>query len=263
MPFFQDDSSPKAKPGKTSQEALYLADRHRKYWNRKGITVYGGKKDWAVQFQIMLNKLNYRDLLDVLNWYHTNHPKIVHKVLINGKQFKDNYDLILSFMKGSSAPTIEVSEEARKIAADLKTMYTWAKGSAPQLPEAVQITLDSFTAFRKKLKAYCEANPKQVKVGKAKEKEGYTSQRVKNAPPHVWLAHTLKDVIGSPESLTRAWMKEVGQSVANWPEWSGNLIAMAFNGDLSSKRFNMIGKKIASEFGASAESWEKLLEELS
>jgi hypothetical protein len=180
-----------------------------------------------------------QEMQAVMDWLEEN-PVFVRSLytLTDARRFRKIYGIILDKFRKQARTTVQVTDATKELTAQL-AMKGWPKGSKAQLPQAVQLTYDSFSAFLKKLRAYAKADPKD----------------------------RLADTLSSPgflsaTGLTKWWFESVHSSVANWQQWSGNLLSMAWDGDLDNSRFQTWGKDKAYQFSGSDTAFRKLLEGL-
>lgn len=217
------------------------------------VTTFSRKK-WVDPFRLLRTEDKFLpgDVETVLDWYCANVLKIKPQHINNGAHFRKCFKWIKDEMDKAGA-ALTVSKDAQDMARRF-SHYHWPKGSGALLAVTIERTLQSWVAFRKRVAAFCEANPERVKEGKYE----------RTAPLYVQMAHYLKRVV-KPIAFTESWMNDVWQTRGMWDDWNGNMTAEAWDGELNNKRFNQTISTLLTSFAGSdaTSSWERIKKELS
>lgn len=199
---------------------------------------------WKVPFAQLRRHLAGRDeLIDaVLDWFcsfptkqalkDTKLPTGVCNALYFRKNWEWIHDRYEKHRSGIPAK-VEVGADALAIVKRLK-MNRWPKGSAEQLPAAVQVSINALAAFHRKVAEV--------------RKESFELDRITSD----YFTYT------KINSFIEKWFNNVHKRIANWDAWSGNLDAYIFKH--SSEQFQNHGKAISVNLCGKPYLWERLYE---
>jgi hypothetical protein len=174
-------------------------------------------------------------ILDVLKWYVTHlHETKEYKLptCISPKEIRKRWDWIEQIYekrKERDNPIV-ISDECKSIVKRLM-MLKWPKGSDIQLTHAVQVSLDNYKKFRKKL---WEAETPLAR---------YTNQS-----------------FSAPDAFVLGWFQSVHKQIRSWDDWNGDLFALRFTAD--NKKLTAMGRDIAQRYSHQAKDWDDLMETL-
>lgn len=234
---------------------LVWADRLRKACVQNGWKHQWSKKKWADQFRILegqltrkeLGKLVPDDINKVLAWFEKVAPD--RKVEVqHAEHFRKSFVHLHRWAAKGQAITVQVSDKAKTIADKFRgkfSNYRWPKGSADCLDAFVQTTLTSAEGFRDRLKTVAKSDDKRKKDNMA-----------------AVLLKTKFMYFDHPDTFTEKWVQAVYDDIKDWDGWSGNLVSMAFAGDLDQKRMDRIGKQWATDYFGYDKPWTELKESL-
>jgi hypothetical protein len=219
--------------------AIKLADavlRHLKVNYKSSIP------SWGKEFEKLerLNGVDRSRIKKVLEWFcnHLSTKGISHA--FSGSHFRMKFVYIEQAMLKDSPPTVEVSEKALKITDKLKKLH-WPKGSAKQLPQLVETSLQNYhrllnrhSLLLKSLRGTKDNKDKSIlRFAKTKLTSSYS-------PPCTFI---------------RQWFEDVNNQVSNWDNWSGNLKSFVFQDN--SDKFNSLGRSWSTEYTGSESRWEE------
>lgn len=250
MPFPEFGAEPDTK---IKDHHTAWAERLRKACVQNGWKHEWSRKKWANQFRILEDKLAKKelgrlvpgDIEKVLAWFERIAPTKTREVQ-HAEHFRKSFPHLHRWATENEKVDVQVSKEAKEIADQFRgrfSNYKWPNGSGDQLDAFVQVTLTNARAFRDSLK--------EVAVHGDKENMAGMLLRMR----HFYFDH--------PDTFTEKWVKAVYDDVKDWAGWSGNLLAMAFTGDLNQKRMDRIGKQWATDYYGNDKQWTKLKESLS
>lgn len=237
MPFFQETPpNGKAHPSPQDKEhATLLRDAMRaKLTTTRPIRV----DKWADHFRKLrqVDSVQPARIRRVLDWYadHMGGPYV--PVAPSAQSFRSKFFQIEAAMqRDPNADTGEVTPQAAEIATRLATLH-WPKGSAAQLPRAVQASLDALGRVR----------------------ELIASTRPEDLPANCdRLAHHLLYDGGMPPTGTFVewWYSEqVLPRVTNWDAWSGRLPK------LTEDEIDRAGRAWAQDYTGYPKEWDRLKE---
>jgi hypothetical protein len=193
---------------------------------------------WAKEF-VLLDKEASEERVDkVLIWYTANLQE-VKKQAFCASSFRSKFADLEAMMgwwdkrtKTIDVNSVKITDQAKR-ASDRINNQRWDRGGENILP-AAQVTIDSYTEFRKKL----------FKL-KSKDKR-LTS----------FIEHLLANLPG-PVDFAVDWFEGVRHSNEWNPNWHGDLLKHTFN--VESKQFQKLGFGISTQYG-SYERWKQLME---
>lgn len=240
---------------KIKEHHLVWAERLRKACVQNGWKHQWSKKKWADQFRVLegqlsrkeLGKLVPEDIEPVLTWFEKVAPDKKIEVQ-HAEHFRKSFVHLHRWANKGQAVMVQVSDKAKTIADKFRgkfSNYRWPKGSADCLDAFVQVTLASATDFRDKLKTVAKSDDKRRKDNMA-----------------AVLLKTKFMYFDHPDTFTEKWVQAVYDDIKDWDGWSGNLVSMAFAGDLGQKRMDRIGKQWATDYFGSDKPWTELKESL-
>lgn len=168
-------------------------------------------KHWAKAFAKLRKEVDDKSrVMKVLRWYCLHLGDKYIPVALSGEGFRSKFLQIELAMKRQDGDDVQVTPEASKITKELITRRTWPKESSKQLPQAVQVSLDNYTAFREAL-TRLRTSAKSSKL--------------------VPLANYLTHKLSPPVSFVTQWFLQVHDRIANWDQWNGKLASFAFRRD--------------------------------
>jgi hypothetical protein len=148
-------------------------------------------------------------------------------------------------------PQIEISANALQIVKQLR-MLRWPKDSGKDLPVAVQLTINNYTAVKSKLRKYLELNPAEIK----------TKNSVRSGTPVSRMVDGLLRFLPQAELFAEQWFRSLHNRVHNWKDWHGNLLREAFSGDFKQELFHKYLASIATAYGSNPNLLSDLYKEL-
>lgn len=155
---------------------------------------------WVKPMQALVDAHTKEEVSQVLEWYTANLDKEFTPQAYSARSFKEKYPAIL---KASSLQPVQVpvSKLAQEIV-EILTIKHWPKGSATQLPNVVQHSLDNYVVFLKKLRALREANDDLIMES--------------------WLRY-LTDNLHTPVNHVTLWFEDIWLDYHRFERWTGNL----------------------------------------
>jgi len=185
-----------------------------------------------------------------LKWLRGNMKREYVPKCYSARSLYDKYPKVLDAIDRETPAykKVVVSDKARSIADKFRgkfSNYRWPKGSADCLDAFVQVTLTGANEFRDRLKTVAKSDDKRKKDNMA-----------------AVLLKTKFMYFDHPDTFTEKWVQAVYDDIKDWDGWSGNLVSMAFVGDLDQKRMDRIGKQWATDYFGSDKPWTELKESL-
>lgn len=132
-------------------------------------------------------------------------------------------------------PTVKISKEAKTIAKRLAN-FKWPRGSAEQLPKAVQLSLTAYKRFR------TAAND-------------ITGSRESKR-----LARWMLSNFGAPSEFVHQWFEDVFEQRSDWDKWDGYLLRDVFT--LESDKFKKTCMSLCLDYCGDGRKWIPVLEKL-
>ena len=188
---------------------------------------------WAAEFATLAQEASPERVEAALVWYGQHIGGDYIPQAYSGKTFRQKFPNIEAAMRrhrGGEA-CVQPSEEALRLVERL-SVITWPKGSGKQLPEAVEISLQRYTAWRQALGWVVDDPPSQA-MGR--------------------FAVYVKRLCPTPGKHVQEWFEAICRDVSGWDGWNGDLVRRAWRHD--SKEFDRWGRQLAVEFAGNAERW--------
>lgn len=241
---------------KIKRHHLDLAERLRSATVAQGYKTSWKRSKWADQFRLLENDLKGDrlgglkpdDLYRVLEWFEKQATSPNAFKVHNAEIFRKMFLEMARRSKSKQPLTVQVSDKAKAIADKFRgrfSNYRWPKGSADCLDAFVQVTLTGANEFRDRLKTVAKSDDKRKKDNMA-----------------AVLLKTKFMYFDHPDTFTEKWVQAVYDDIKDWDGWSGNLVSMAFAGDLDQKRMDRIGKQWATDYFGYDKPWTELKESL-
>jgi hypothetical protein len=250
MAFFHGEKYVKSKPTKLHKQwSIEL----RKVCKSLGFIQKWKSTRWDEDFRLLhkIDEFSAVDIQSVLDWYEIEAKRISEPQILNARHFRNAFRWLQRIKKKGDNAHVEISPKAELVFRDLK-YKGWPKGSIDNLPAAIQLTLDNFTKFREKVTLLVKSNPDKIKIGR---------NRFKIASTEIRFAHYLikGQALPGSDTLSKMWFDRIHEQIHGWQQWSGNILAMAWNGDLWHKEFRKIAKNWASAYSMDKQLWEKFV----
>lgn len=203
---------------------------------------------WAREFTILRETVDKADVGKVLYWYCQNIKKPFVPLAFSAKAFRLKFPQIELAMQRDIGSDFEISDEARNVLRRIQNL-SWPKIKEDQLLQCIQISLNNYQEFIQKLQSF------EVSCTFMKRAEFLPVKDLFR-----FSANWLNGKTGSPESFVQEWMVSVHKDVANWKDWSGDIIKQAFHHE--HKRFKARGRSWALEYCSDPSRWDQLMERI-
>ena len=190
------------------------------------------------------DKIPATQVADVLAWYVDHIGQQYVPQAFAGESFRKKFPLI-AFQADKDPAGVEVSPAANLVVESLR-MGNWPKGSAAQLPAAVQTSMDRYAVWRKRVGTFTKHELAEDK--KLKPSKTGPDVLVKRRGPWGGAGRRILDSYGAPAAFIQAWFEVVERRVANWPDWNGDLTPFVF--DPKSKQFMADLADVCTRWGA-------------
>jgi hypothetical protein len=134
---------------------------------------------------------------------------------------------------------VPITDEAKTICKTLNMMH-WPKGSKEQLPKLVQLGLNEYTTFVKRLKKYF----KELEEG------------------DLWYfyVHHLIRKLPAPSHFIENWFRDLNSMVRSWDKWNGDLAKYGFT--LKQEHFLSRLRGLTVEYGRKGKDFDTLMEKV-
>ncbi len=204
---------------------------------------------WADHFRLLreVDEVGEPEVVKVLEWYNANMGGEFTPQAYSGESFRRKFIAISHQAKRDIVATVEVGEDAARIAARLQGLG-WPKGSGEAVGAAVQVGLTAYLAWVHRRTAFTEKLRKDDIV----DDLGRERMRLHGLGTHIARA------MPSPSHFIREWMENVHKHVSGWDAWSGDLGSMAFKP--TRKRFRKMGRAWAQSFANDPDRWDRFCE---
>lgn len=251
MVFFPELS----KTTKTSKWDAQWAKELRAHCVRTKLVYTWSPTKWQHEFRQLRKLLDIPTIQSTLDWYCTS-PEVKLPIIVNAKQFRKNwqwiYDQYTKYQKNN--PEVTVSDTAKLLVQNLK-MQQWPKGSAKDLPVAVQATLNGYGLFRSNL---------------SKVAAKYTDVPTKKTTPEQFrkinisrAAQYLQENLPQSYAFADMWFTNLHNQIKSWDAWNGNLMNHVFTGDPNHQTFSKYVQTIFAPYSLNpSQSWSEVLKEL-
>ena len=130
----------------------------------------------------------------------------------------------------------EISGQAAGVVSRLEGL-SWPKGSGPQVPQAVQLSIDRYIAWQ------------------AARDRVTDDQRVAADIRVYRFGQYLQGATPAPAAYVEAWFRRVHGRVQNWAEWSGRLSGMAWH--MGHDEFQRAGRGWAEDYCGQPIRWDE------
>jgi hypothetical protein len=214
-----------------------VTDKARVYrrWNRT---------HWAREFSRLRREVGTPRLERALNWYQSHITDQYTPVVWCARKFRERFadvEAAVSRWDRDNPPPVEVSEDARWVLKKL-SRCPFPKGADAQLPAAVQHSLDTVQAVRRK-----------AKVVRDKYAECYGDRRAA-------LAKAARAVhMSLDRGFVLYWFEEVRARVDDWEQWSGKLDQYTLRG--GGKHLDKLMREVLAGVGKE-HAWDELVKEM-
>lgn len=256
MPLFKEIARAQENNKEGKFDYQFAVELRKALVAKKTLTYQWSVKKWAREFRLLRKVVPVYEIQSVLDWYCerlvSEQTKGLPTALCNSKQFRANWNWIkTAYDKWQKRnPQIEISAEAKQIVQTLM-MSQWPKGSSAQLPAAVQVAINAFRTFRRKLADYLGAHPV---VTTEKKKVTYDQNAV--------VVRNVYDSLPAATSFAEQWFRQLHASLVNWQEWSGDLTPFVWSGDPTDQKFTKFVTNLISGYGPyTVNLWLKLAKE--
>lgn len=205
---------------------------------------------WANEFRLQReqDQVTPQAVQEVLDWYGPAAKTIKAPSVYNASHFRKHFGWLSDLMKKDRVVSIEISEDAKTIAGYLNH-YHWPKNAKQHLALVAQITMDSAKQFRNEVKALItKADPKSAKFK-------FMNRLVCNT-------YYGEAVFPTPYYFAKEWLTNIWTQYGTWKDWSGDIVSLAWNGDLRSKAFQKYMGNVLRIFDSYTKMWNELIEEL-
>lgn len=249
--FWKDDKSPKK--GDPIQIDFEFAMRLREITKRKSTIPYS-RIGWSNQFRQLRQALNNdtQRIQKALDWYSKHIGKEYVPIIHSAQSFRMKFDSLEAAIARDlkDNPEVNISTDAQWLADNLGRLG-WPKGSKSQLALVAELSLQGYTAFQKKAKAFTtKASLNKLTHISKSRMERYLKilERVRT--------HML-----GAKDFVNWWLDVVVlDSIKGWEGWNGNLKPYAFH--LRHKAFMKEARGWTQEYCGDPELWDKLADEL-
>lgn len=176
----------------------------------------------------------------VLAWYCKNVGGEYVPIAACAKSFRSKFERLEAAMNRDlrDNPNIEIGEQAENIAKRQCRKNGWPKGSKDKIPAVAQMSLDNAGKLLKRLS----------KIAKGDNRVSVFAKKV------------MSNFAGGHEAFVDRWLDKVHAQVANWSDWSGDLMPWAFSP--KHKLFVSMGRGWSQDYSGGTKLWSLLSEEL-
>ena len=192
-----------------------------------------------------------QEIKSTLEWYCHHIGEEYVPEAFSGESFRKKYPAIRRQFKRIHLVPVEITKEARELAADLEAL-SWPPAAAACLLEAVQQSLCAYGSWRSGLNTYSK---KLTTEHEEWIKKNMPGGKRKSPTAETLFAEWLVSIIPGSLTFVRGWFTEIHQMVRGWDDWDGNLSRFIFKPD--SKRFQKIGERWAVDFTSDSKRWEE------
>lgn len=211
---------------------------------RNKILVSYSTKRWANEFAKLRDKdgIENETISSVLNWYIENIGEKYIPQAYSAKAFRSKFPRLAE--RAEKTKPVVVCEEVKELARQLQMYHEWPKGTKGDVPEALQICYNNYIIFWDKLKSNIK------KLNKTNFPKTKKSQRDRLRSYYQYLLKAMPNNLKFAEQ----WMMHVNAMICGWDKWQGELKSMAWNGNMTNKRFNAFA--LSFDWGDTGTNWE-------
>jgi hypothetical protein len=241
MGFFKTGETPTKKGSAPNDQEIELADLVRESTQKEFRYRSAARAvTWAKVIRLIVRDQqgNAGRVRKVLKWYARNCGKIAKPRITSPTQLRKCFSW-LAELRAKDHTTVKVSPDAQRVLRHVEHMG-WPKGSKEQLGAFIQKSLEGIMSFRGALGDWLLTQGDGGKVGKA--------------------AKEATDRMGGDRNFATTWVKMTHERVANWDDWSGDLMAYVFHP--KHKMFTELGRGWMRSYCGDAVRWDALIEEL-
>lgn len=195
------------------------------------------KLDWAKQFTLLRIGCAGADCSENLEWYCAHIGDQYVPQAWSAKSFRLKYPAIICAHERwlKKNPTVEITDHAKQVFGYIKRL-NWPKGSAANLPAAIQLSLDNYRKFIRPIHLLSE--------GKG------PFRLLSKGIIHRW---------GEARHVVQKHFENVWRGVKKWEAWSGDIFRYVWSPAEDSVR--QIGLGLAVKWGKQNQ-WDELLKEI-
>ena len=218
------------------------ARRLKEYVRNQGWSLSASPKNWEQAFAILRRRpaICATQIDSVLDYLTLHHPRDAKPRIRNARELIDRWDWLTDLAEKNKPVT--VSPIADNISNRLANLG-WPKGSEAKLPEAVQKSLDAFTAFQAKLKPFVkQPEPTDKRV-----------RRLWNFAKEVWASS-----LDSAPWFVENYFVRLHKRVRGWSGWSGSFAPWLF----TLPKLVDEGRGWSVEYCGVPNLWDQLLKEI-
>lgn len=206
---------------------------------------------WAVHFKRLHKDLEGDDArIDaVLMWFLNNIKNKYTPRVWSASSFRTKFIPIEDAMTRANGNQPSIDIEITPIAVSIANrlrMKSWPKGSAEELPVAVQLSLTSYDVFLFRLRQFGEKLP------------GLDIPKHERDRLARFVSYLMNGGLPGATHYIEQWMSDVNEQIASWDAWSGDLIKLAFRTD--SKTFKRYGRALTSNYCGETKPWDRIME---
>jgi hypothetical protein len=231
--FFEDLSTPNTDPQDTEIATLLAKAVQGKLPGRR-VNVAA----WAKQVALLRREATPARVLAAAQWYATAIGGQWVPQAYSAKTFREKFPAIEAAMERAAVrepAALVVGARATGVLRRLEGL-SWPKGSGPQVPQAVQLSLDRFTAWQAARDRVTE------------------DQRAAACIRAYKFGEYLQGTTPAPGAYVEAWFRRVHGMVQNWAGWSGRLSGMAWH--MGHDEFQRVGRGWAEDYCGQPARWD-------
>lgn len=213
---------------------------------RAGRKTGWNRRKWADEFRRLRESFTDtaeggKRIKNTLAWYVANIGKEYVPVVACAKTFRTKFENLEAGLKRHQRdrPEIAVGERAENIAKRQCRKNGWPKGSRDKVPAVAQISLDNLDKFLKRIGKIAKGDKPRTAVFAKK---------------------IMSNFAGGREGFVDRWLDKVHSQIANWSDWSGDLLPWAFRPQ--HKLFASMGRGWSQDYSGGTKLWSILMEEV-
>lgn len=229
------------RPGQLPFDAV-AALQLRKALVQNGKAINGWKRSsWTKEMELLRANLNddQTRIESVLDWFCEHMSDQYTPVAASAKTFRTKFTQIeAAYIRWVKAnPQITETEQGQFITDKLMSLQ-WPKITRQQLRGAVEVTLKSFKDL------------------------AHTLRTVEDSKLKGFVQYVLGTQLVSTYTLVVNWFTKVFGRIVHWDKWSGQILTVAWDGNLDNKEINQLGASWSSAYSGDTKLWELLKEKL-